>query len=188
MSQNTACKMPDHGLATATAACCRPEDPAFMGMTPDAGSPLLRFWSERDTWKRASKTTLSCLIGCMIGDFSMIIFLQAFFPGTSMWLTMGLAMGAGLLTSIAFESALLRFKEGMVLRQAVRTAIGMSFISMLGMELAANTTDLLLTGGGRLHFSDPWYWGALAISLVVGFLAPLPYNYFKLQKYGKACH
>ncbi|MCA9665976.1 MAG: DUF4396 domain-containing protein [Myxococcales bacterium] len=29
---------------------------------------------------------------------------------------------------------------------------------------------------------------ALAISLAVGFLAPLPYNYWKLKRHGKACH
>jgi hypothetical protein len=59
---------------------------------------------------------------------------------------------------------------------------------MLGMELAANTTDYFLTGGGATPPSEPWYWAALAISLVVGFLAPLPYNYYKLQKHGSSCH
>jgi len=28
----------------------------------------------------------------------------------------------------------------------------------------------------------------LAFSLLVGFLAPLPYNYYKLKKHGKECH
>jgi hypothetical protein len=36
--------------------------------------------------------------------------------------------------------------------------------------------------------SDPWFWGALGISLVVGFLAPLPYNYWRFKKRGEACH
>ena len=82
---------------------------------------------------------------------------------------------------------LLRRSEGFDWGKAFQVALGMSFISMLGMELAANTTDFLLTGG-TVPTSDPWYWGALAISLVVGFLAPLPYNYYQLKKHGKLCH
>lgn len=66
-------------------------------------------------------------------------------------------------------------------------AFSMSFLSMLGMELVANFTDLTLTGG-KVPVSGPFYWLALAISLLAGFLAPLPYNYYKLKKLGKACH
>jgi hypothetical protein len=32
------------------------------------------------------------------------------------------------------------------------------------------------------------YWTALAIALIAGFVAPLPYNYYKLAKYEMACH
>lgn len=145
------------------------------------------FWTKVDVWKSASHNTLNCVIGCFIGDFGMLIFLQGYHPSTPIWLQMGLAMAAGLVTSIIFESILLKVKEGFVWRQAVRTAFAMSFISMLGMELAGNTTDYLLTGG-TVPLTDSWYWVALGISLVVGFLAPLPYNYYKLAKHGKACH
>ena len=36
--------------------------------------------------------------------------------------------------------------------------------------------------------NDPMYWFALIPALVVGFLTPLPYNYYKLKKFNQACH
>ena len=146
-----------------------------------------KFWDNTHTWKSASLNTLNCLIGCSIGDFGMIIFMQTHYPEVNIWLTMGLAMIAGLITSIILETILLKIKEKFNWAAALKTAFSMSFLSMLGMELAENLTDYFLTGG-NVPTSDPFYWGALAIALGAGFLVPLPYNYYKLKKHGKACH
>jgi hypothetical protein len=146
-----------------------------------------QFWRDGAAWSKAARNTLNCLIGCMIGDFAVIIYLQAKYPHAPMWLSMGLAMAAGLVTSILFESAILRFREGFAVRQAVATAFSMSFLSMLGMELAANVTDYLLTGG-KVAMHQPFYWTALGVSMIAGFLAPLPYNYYQFKRHGRACH
>lgn len=116
-----------------------------------------------------------------------MIYMQGKHPHAPMLLTMALAMAAGLVTSIAFESVVLRFKEGFAWRNAVTMAFSMSFLSMLGMELAANITNYCLTGG-VVGTHQPFYWGALGLSLVAGFLAPLPYNYWKFKKHGLSCH
>jgi len=144
-------------------------------------------WNDTGAWKKASRNTLNCLIGCSIGDFGMIIYIQANHPETPIFLMMGLAMISGLITSIILETILLKIKEGFDWYGALNMAFSMSFISMVGMELAENTTDYFLTGGTVLS-SDPRYWGALGISLIAGFLAPLPYNYYKFKKYSKSCH
>lgn len=144
-------------------------------------------WKNWNNWKRASFNTLNCLIGCSIGDFGMIIFLQAFYPETPMYLQMLLAIIAGLMTSIALESTILRIRERFNWSLALKTAFSMSFISMIGMEIAMNTTDFMITGG-KATFNTAGYWFALIPAMVIGFLLPLPYNYFKLQKHGKACH
>ncbi|MCK4746859.1 MAG: DUF4396 domain-containing protein [Bacteroidales bacterium] len=78
-------------------------------------TPKIVFWKNRNNWRRASFNTLNCLIGCSIGDFGMILFLQAYYPEPPMYLQMVLA-------------------------------------------------------------------------IIAGFLLPLPFNYYKLQKHGKACH
>ncbi|WP_109830027.1 DUF4396 domain-containing protein [Reichenbachiella versicolor] len=144
-------------------------------------------WKNIHNWKRASFNTLNCLIGCSIGDFGMIIFLQAFYPDTSMMWQMILAIIAGLFTSISLETIILKYREQFNWTLAIKTAFGMSFISMVGMEIAMNTTDFVVTGG-KAAFEDPMYWTALLIAMIAGFLAPLPYNYYKLEKYNKACH
>ena len=145
------------------------------------------FWRNRRNWKRASFNTLNCLIGCSIGDFGMIIFLQAYYPGTSMMWQMILAIIAGLMTSITLETLILRSREKFNWALALKTAFSMSFISMIGMELAMNTTDFIFTGG-KASFDSLLYWFALIPALIAGFFFPLPYNYYKLQKHGKSCH
>ena len=145
------------------------------------------FWKNKINWRRASFNTVNCLIGCSIGDFGMIIFLQAYYPGTPMLLQMILAIVAGLITSIALESTILRVREKFNWPLALKTAFSMSFISMIGMEIAMNTTDFMITGG-KAAFNTPDYWLALVPAMIAGFLLPLPYNYFKLQKHGKSCH
>lgn len=156
-------------------------EPGGVAITPGIA------WNDAKVWSRAGFNTLNCLIGCSIGDFAMIIFLQKFYPATSMSMQMILAVVAGLATSALFESILLRTREKFAWGAAFQTALSMSFISMVAMEVVMNFTDFMITGG-KAAFGNPMYWTALMISMVAGFLAPLPYNYYKLKKYNKACH
>ncbi|TFH26982.1 MAG: DUF4396 domain-containing protein [Bacteroidia bacterium] len=148
---------------------------------------LTAFWRNTIHWKRTSFNTLNCLIGCTIGDFGMILFLQANYPGTPMYLQMILATIAGLITSVALESTILRVGEKFNWSLALKTAFSMSFISMIGMEIAMNASDFMITGG-KAAFNTAGYWLASIPAMFAGFLFPLPYNYFTLQKHGKSCH
>jgi len=145
------------------------------------------FWTDNNVWGRASLNTLNCLIGCSIGDFAMVIFLQGYFPEVSMTAQMVLATIAGLITSIILETVLLHLREKFSWSFAFRTALSMSLLSMIAMEIAMNTTDFMITGG-KAAFGNPMYWTALLVALVAGFIVPLPYNYYKLKKFNKACH
>lgn len=137
-------------------------------------------WKVKSTWTQASKNTLWCLVGCSIGDFGTIFFFQTTKIAFPMLGIMILAIINGLITSIMLETFIL--SRQMALNLAFKTAIGMSLISMISMEVAMNVTDILLTGGAML------VWWALPIMLIVGFLTPLPYNYWRLQALNKACH
>jgi hypothetical protein len=110
------------------------------------------------------------------------------FPGIAMPALMLCAMAAGILSSLALEGLLLRLREGLSWRNALRTAWGMSLISMAVMELVMNGVDLAFMGGQRLHWHDRAYWLAWIPSLAAGFLAVLPYNYAKLKRHGRSCH
>jgi copper chaperone CopZ len=144
-------------------------------------------WNDNSVWRRAAFNTLNCLIGCSVGDFAMILFLQRFYPSTSMTAQMILAVVAGLITSVLFETMLLRTREKFEWPAAFQTALSMSFISMVAMEVVMNFTDFMITGG-KAAFDNPLYWTALIVSMVAGFIAPMPYNYYKLKKYNRACH
>lgn len=141
----------------------------------------LDFWYCNHTWKKSAYNTMWCLVGCSIGDFGTIAFFQ--FTGIP-WPTlaiMSLAIVNGILTSIALETVIL-IRGGFSASEAFKTAIGMSLVSMVAMEVAMNATDWFLTGGALLT------WWVVPIMLAAGFLAPWPYNYWRLKKWGKACH
>lgn len=97
-------------------------------------------------------------------------------------------MASGILTSVVLETVLLRFgRDGLAWVKAAKTAFSMSMISMITMELAENAVDYNLTGG-IVQFDSPEFWLAALLSIAAGFVTPLPYNYHRLRKYGKACH
>ena len=118
-----------------------------------------------------------CLIGCSIGDFGTIAFFQIMQIPWPTLAIMILAIINGLITSIILETIIL-FRGGMSPSLAFKTATGMSLISMIGMESAMNITDWLVTGGALLT------WWAIPLMLAAGFLAPWPYNYWRLKKMG----
>ena len=138
-------------------------------------------WYCKHTWKLSAKNTAWCLAGCSIGDFGTILFFQLTkipFPVLAIML---LAIINGLITSIILEMIIL-IRQNLEFKKALRTAMGMSFISMISMEVTMNLTDYLLTGGAILT------WWVVPIMLIVGFLTPWPYNYWRLKKYNIACH
>jgi len=138
-------------------------------------------WSCKHTWKRSAKNTAWCLFGCAIGDLGTILFFQLTkipFPVLGI---MTLAIINGLITSIILETIIL-LRQNLDFSKAFKTALGMSFISMVSMEIAMNLTDVILTGGAILN------WWVVPIMLLVGFLTPWPYNYWRLKKYNIACH
>ena len=138
-------------------------------------------WSCKHTWKRSAKNTMWCVIGCSIGDFGTILFFQLTQIPFPILAIMILAIINGLITSIILETIIL-VKQGFSFNGALKTASGMSLISMLSMEIMMNLTDYLLTGGAILT------WWVVPIMLIVGFLTPWPYNYWRLKKFGIACH
>ena len=138
-------------------------------------------WACKHTWKRSAKNTGWCLLGCAIGDFGTILFFQLTKIPFPILGIMILAIINGLITSLILETIIL-IRQGFSFNGAVKTASGMSLISMLSMEIMMNLTDYILTGGAILT------WWVVPIMLIVGFLTPWPYNYWRLKKFGINCH
>ena len=105
-------------------------------------------WNCKSTWRKAKKNTLWCLIGCSIGDFGTIFYFQNVNHSLSNFEVMSIAVINGILTSILLETLILLKQMNFI--SAIKTALGMSLISMVSMEVAMNLTDIFLTGGA-LH-------------------------------------
>ena len=138
-------------------------------------------WSDRQIWKVSAKNTFWCLLGCAIGDLGTILFFQLTKIPFPLIGIMILAIINGLITSIILETIIL-IKQNFPFNEALKTASGMSLISMISMEIMMNLTDFILTGGAILT------WWVVPMMLVVGFLTPWPYNYWRLKKFNEACH
>ena len=138
-------------------------------------------WSCKHTWSRSAKNTSWCLLGCSIGDFGTILFFQLTQIPFPVLAIMILAIINGIITSIILETIVL-LKQNFTFKNAFKTAVGMSLISMVSMEIAMNATDYFLTGGAILT------WWVVPIMLAVGFVTPWPYNYWRLKKFNEACH
>ena len=143
--------------------------------------PLRINWKCWHTWPKAMYNTLWCLIGCSIGDLGTIYYFQINNIEWPVILIMGLAIINGLITSIILETIIL-LRQNFSFKLAFKTAVGMSLISMVSMEIAMNATDYFLTGGAILT------WWVVPIMLAVGFVTPWPYNYWRLKKFNEACH
>jgi len=136
-------------------------------------------WNCFKTWKESAYNTLWCLIGCSIGDFGTIFYFQSIDHSLSIYVVMLIAIFNGLVTSVLLETFILL--KSMTFNNALKTALGMSFISMVAMEISMNLTDLILAGGVIT-------WWVIPVMLAAGFVTPWPYNYWRLKKYGMACH
>ena len=138
-------------------------------------------WYCKYTWQQSAKNTAWCLLGCAIGDFGTILFFQLSKIPFPVLAIMILAIINGLITSIILETFIL-VRQGINFSKSLQTALGMSFISMISMEISMNLVDFLLTGGAILN------WWVVLIMLVAGFVTPWPYNYWRLKKFGVSCH
>jgi len=152
-----------------------------MSIAETLKKPAPRFhWKCKHTWRRSAKNTAWCLLGCSIGDFGTILYFQLTgIPWPTVYI-MILAIINGIITSIILETVVL--SRQMIISKAFKTAIGMSLISMVSMEIAMNAVDWIIMGGAKL------VWWVIPIMLLAGFLTPWPYNYYRLKKYNIACH
>ena len=116
-------------------------------------------WKHKETWKVSAKNTFWCLLGCAIGDFGTILFFQLFQIPFPLLGIMVLAIINGLITSIILETIIL-VRQNFSFINALKTASGMSLISMISMEITMNLTDYLLTGGAILN------WWVIPIMLI----------------------
>ena len=130
---------------------------------------------------RSAKNTLGCLIGCAIETWVQFIFFDLLCSSFDSIGTLDDCLDISNefdYDSVILETIILWRQLGPI--EAFKTAIGMSMISMLLMEIAMNVVDYGMMGEPAITL------GVLPYTLV-RFLC-LAHNYWRLKKHGKCCH
>jgi hypothetical protein len=127
----------------------------------------------------ALSATIHCLTGCAIGEvLGMVI---------------GLALGWGNVATVAL-SVVLAFvfgysmtlwpllAGGMAFGTAASLALASDTLSITVMEIVDNTVVLMIPGAMDAGLTSLLFWGSLALSLAVAFVAALPVNRWLISK------
>lgn len=121
----------------------------------------------------AYDATIHCLTGCAIGEVGGMVL-------SSVW-GIGNAQSIGLATVLAFFfgyafTFVPLIAGGMGVAAALRIAIGGDTVSIAVMELTDNAVVLAIPGAMNAGLGDALFWGSLALSLVLAFVAAYPVN------------
>jgi hypothetical protein len=123
--------------------------------------------------RTAMTATAHCLIGCGIGEILGMIIATALGWGNTASIALAVAL------AFAFGYAFTLFpllKGGMDFRTAAAVAFAADTASIAVMEVADNAAMLLIPGAMDAGLTDPLFWGSLAVSLVIAFVAAVPVN------------
>jgi len=123
--------------------------------------------------RTAITATLHCLIGCAIGEILGLVIASAL--GFSAGASVGLAFGLAVVFGYSFTLVPV-LRSGISLRNAVAIALAADTVSILTMELVDNATVLVIPGAMNAGLGDALFWGSLALSLAVAFVATVPVN------------
>ena len=127
----------------------------------------------------AFSATAHCLTGCAIGEV--------------LGMVVGTYLGLENMTTVVI-SVILAFVFGYLLTikpllkngVAIRTALGLAFasdtLSIATMEVIDNAVMLIIPGAMDAGLGTVLFWGSLAFSLMLAFLAAVPVNRWLLSK------
>jgi hypothetical protein len=121
----------------------------------------------------AATATLHCLTGCAIGEVLGLVIGTALSLGNAV--TIALAVVLAFLFGYALTTVPL-LRAGLALGAVVPLAFASDSLSIAVMEIVDNGVVLAVPGAMDASLSDPLFWGSLAFSLAVAFVAAYPVN------------
>src|SRR5574341_1172422 len=127
----------------------------------------------------AVSATIHCLTGCAIGEVLGMVIGVAL--GWSNAVTVVLSVALAFLFGYSMTLWPL-LAGGMACRMAVGLALASDTLSITVMEITDNAVVLMIPGAMDAGLTSLLFWGSLALSLAVAFVAALPVNRWLLSK------
>ncbi|MGW1405337.1 DUF4396 domain-containing protein [Streptomyces sp. NPDC002403] len=124
-------------------------------------------------WAMAARATLHCLTGCAIGEILGMVIGTAFGWGNMATMVLAIVLAFFFGYTLTLRSIL---RAGVDFGTALRVALAADTLSIAVMELIDNGVIALWPGAMDAALSDALFWGALALSLAVAFVATTPVN------------
>ena len=129
--------------------------------------------------RTAIMATVHCLTGCTIGEVLGMVIGTAL--GWSNWPTVALAVVLAFLFGYAMTLWPLR-KAGIAWGTALGLAFASDTLSMTTMEIVDNAIMLVIPGAMDAGIGTAFFWGSLAVSLIVAGVAAFPVNRWLVAK------
>ncbi len=123
--------------------------------------------------RQAISATLHCLTGCAIGEVLGMGIATALGWGDVSSIVLAIALAFVFGYSLTMRPVL---SAGVGLRRALGVAFAADTVSILTMEIVDNGVILAVPGAMEAGLADLLFWGSLAASLVVAFVATVPVN------------
>ena len=121
----------------------------------------------------AISATVHCLTGCAIGEVAGMVVGTA--TGMSNAAMFALSIALAFLFGYTLTSLPL-LRSGMSLRQVVPLALAADTLSIATMEIVDNAVVALIPGALDASLASWLFWGSMAVSLVIAFVAAVPVN------------
>jgi hypothetical protein len=123
--------------------------------------------------------TLHCLTGCAIGEvLGMVISAAANLSNVAsiiLSILLAFLFGYGL-------SVLPLLRAGLSFKAAVPVALAADSVSIATMELVDNAVIFFIPGALHATLTNGLFWGSLALSLAVAFVAAVPVNRYLIAR------
>jgi hypothetical protein len=121
----------------------------------------------------AFSATTHCLTGCAIGEILGLVLATRWGWGNAASIALAIVLAFFFGYSLTFVPLA---RRGMPLRDAAGIALAADTLSITVMEIVDNAVVLLVPGAMAAGLTDSLFWGSLALSLAIAFVAAFPVN------------
>jgi len=129
--------------------------------------------------KMAVSATIHCLTGCAIGEVAGMVIGTA----TNMDNTLMFALSIFLAFLFGYTlTSLPLLRSGMSLRQVLPLALAADTLSIATMEIVDNGVVAVIPGALNAPLASWLFWGSMAVSLAVAFVAAVPINRLLIKR------